>query len=85
MEQTKVESFVESWTNIFIGFPINYAANLAILPWAWDPKNPAMAAFWIGIMFTVISVVRSYFLRRFFNGKRFSQRMAQRIMSWRYG
>jgi hypothetical protein len=83
MEQTRLESLTESWVNVFIGFPINYGANIAILPWAWDPQNPASSAFWIGVMFTVISVVRSYYLRRYFNAKRFSQNLVNKYIAWK--
>lgn len=68
--QTKVGSFVEAWANILVGFTINYCANLVILPMFGLPVTAA-DAFWIGVAFTVISLVRSYVLRRWFNGLRF--------------
>jgi hypothetical protein len=77
VEQTKVESFVESWVNILIGFPINYVANIAVLPFMYNPDKILSSAFWIGVVFTVISVVRSYVLRRCFNGKRFSHKVVE--------
>jgi len=68
--QTKLGSFTEAWANIAVGFTINYCANLAILPLFGLPVT-ASSAFWIGVIFTVISLVRSYVLRRWFNGLRF--------------
>ena len=68
MSQTKFGSFVESWTNIAVGFGVNYGANLVILPLfgfstlTWD-KNLI-----IGAAYTVISLARSFVLRRYFNG-----------------
>lgn len=56
----------EAWTNVAVGYGINFAANLAVLP-LFGFKVTAADAAGIGIIFTVISVVRSYCLRRFFN------------------
>lgn len=66
MSQSKVGSFIESWTNVFIGFGINFFANLLILP-AFGLPLSAGTAFQIGLVFTAISVLRSYVLRRVFN------------------
>lgn len=68
--QTKLGSFVEAWANIAVGFTINYCANLVILP-AFGFPVTAGDAFLIGVIFTVISLARSYVLRRWFNGLRF--------------
>jgi hypothetical protein len=64
MSQTRLGSFVESWANIFIGFAINFAANLLILPlFGFTSLTPAKN-FAIGLLYTVISLARSYVLRR---------------------
>ena len=70
MAQTKFGSFVEAWANIAVGFTINFFANMAILP-LFGFKVSAGSAFEIGLIFTVISLVRSYVLRRWFNGLKF--------------
>jgi hypothetical protein len=70
MAQTKTGSFVEAWANIFVGFSINFVANMLILP-LFGFKVTAGGAFEIGLIFTVISLVRSYVLRRWFNGLKF--------------
>jgi hypothetical protein len=70
MAQTKLGSFVEAWANIGVGFTINFFANMAILP-LFGFKVSAGNAFEIGLIFTVISLVRSYVLRRWFNGLKF--------------
>lgn len=70
MSQTKLGSFTEAWANIAVGFTINYCANLAILP-LFGLAVTASAAFWIGVIFTAISLVRGYVLRRWFNGLKF--------------
>lgn len=66
--QSMRDSMVESWVNIAIGFGINYAANMVVLPLAGLPVS-AGGAFLIGVIFTAISVVRSFAIRRWFNAK----------------
>jgi hypothetical protein len=64
--QKKSHSLAESLFNVLIGFAVSYAANLIVLPW-FGFKVSHSAAFGIGLIFTVISIVRSYVLRRIFN------------------
>lgn len=74
MAQTKFGSFVESWANIFVGFSINFCANLLILPHFGFTSLNASKAFGIGVVFTGISLVRQYVLRRWFNGLKFGNK-----------
>jgi len=62
--QTRLESFIEAWINVFIGFWINFVANLIILPQFGFTSLTLKANFLIGICFTVVSVARSYVIRR---------------------
>lgn len=64
--QSKTGSFIEAWANIVIGFAINFTANMVVLPW-FGFNVTAGQAFGIGLVFTGISLVRSYVLRRVFN------------------
>lgn len=64
--QTRLGSIIESWVNVLVGFAINWTANMLILP-LFGFHIHADEAFHLGLIFTVISVVRSYFLRRVFN------------------
>jgi hypothetical protein len=73
MAQTKLGSFIEAWANIVVGFSINFVANMLILP-LFGFKVSAGGAFKIGLIFTVISLVRSYVLRRWFNGLKFGNK-----------
>lgn len=66
MQQRKIGSLVEAIANIVIGFAINFVANLTILP-LFGFNITAGQAFNVGLIFTVISVVRSYYVRRLFN------------------
>ena len=77
MAQTKFGSFVESWANIAVGFAINFSANLLILPHFGFTSLNASKAFGIGVIFTGISLARSYCLRRWFNGLRWGQTEAK--------
>lgn len=64
-EQTRLESFVEAWINVGIGFGINFTANLLLLPhFAGATRLTLASNFVIGMIYTVISVVRSYAIRR---------------------
>jgi hypothetical protein len=64
--QTRTGAFVEAWANVAIGYGINLAANLAVLP-MFGFNVTIVDAAGIGLIFTVISVARSYFVRRIFN------------------
>lgn len=68
--QTKLGSFVEAWANIAVGFSINFCANLLVLP-LFGFNVHAGQAFGIGLIFTAISLARSYVIRRYFNGLHF--------------
>ncbi len=70
MAQTKLGSFAEAWTNIGVGFAINWCANMVVLPMFGIPMS-GTKAFHIGLVFTAISLARSYVLRRWFNGLKF--------------
>ncbi len=64
--QSRRESIIESWVNIGIGFSINFAANFAVLPLV-GAQVSASQNFWIGCIFTAVSVCRSFVIRRWFN------------------
>lgn len=66
MSQTKKGSFIEALGNTIVGWTVNYIANLLILP-KFGFNVTYSQAFYIGCIFTVISIVRSYVLRRVFN------------------
>lgn len=80
MTQTRAASFVEAWANIAVGFGINWAANMLVLPLFGFHVTGAQA-FGIGVIFTAISLVRSYVLRRWFNGMRWGNRREESKMT----
>lgn len=59
-------SAVEAAVNVFIGYGIAVAATAVILP-AFGYPVRAADAFGISAAFTVVSLARSYVLRRVFN------------------
>ena len=69
MTQTRLGSFIEALVNVLIGFWINFVANLAILPLFGFTSLTLENNLYIGLLYTVISVIRSYAVRRWFNAK----------------
>jgi hypothetical protein len=74
--QSRRSSIIEAWMNVAIGFSVNWLANFAILPLI-GAHFTAGQNFWMGCIYTAISVIRSFAIRRWFNGK--LQQMAQRL------
>ncbi len=68
MNQTRLGSFIEALFNVAIGFAINFVANMAILPLIGFHITPGQNLF-IGVLYTMISVCRSYVIRRWFNAR----------------
>jgi len=68
MTQTRLGSLIEAFINVLIGFGINFAANLVILPlFGYTPS--LWDNFQIGLLYTVVSIARSYIIRRWFNAR----------------
>ena len=68
MPQTRLQSLIEALLNVLVGYGINFVANLLILPlFGFNVTLTQNLA--IGAIFTAISVIRSYTLRRYFNAK----------------
>ena len=59
MTQTRLGSFIEAIINVLIGFGINFTANMFIFPLFGFHITPG-ANLALGLIYTVISVVRSY-------------------------
>lgn len=73
--QSRIQSLIEALLNVAIGFAINFTANLFIFPlFGWEisvSQNLGM-----GVIYTAISIARSYVVRRGFNA--FHARQAAR-------
>ena len=77
--QSKLMSLWESWFNVIVGFGVNYIANLTVLPLFGVYINPIDNIF-IGLIYTLISVCRSYCIRRYMNWKD-ERRLTQKTSS----
>lgn len=66
MSQSRRQSIVETCASTAIGFGIAYVASYCVLPLFGHRVTPA-DNFWITTIFTVISLVRGYYVRRMFN------------------
>lgn len=73
MSQTRTGSIAEAFANILVGFTINYIANLLVFPLFGMHISP-VNNFYMGLIYTVISLARSFILRRYFNGLRFGNK-----------
>lgn len=64
--QKKSHSLIESLINVLIGYFIALAAQLIIFP-RFGIHISMSDNLMIGVLFTIVSIVRSYVLRRLFN------------------
>ncbi len=64
--QTKKQSFLESLTNIIIGYVTALISQLLIFP-LFDIIIPFTDNLLIGLYFTIVSLIRSYLVRRWYN------------------
>lgn len=69
MNQSRTDSFMESLVNIIIGLVVSTIANWLILPTVLGVSMTLGQNVLIGLCFTLISLVRSYVIRRAFNGR----------------
>ena len=66
MSQSRKASLAESLVNVAVGFWVAVAAQLLVLP-MFGLQVSATDNLAIATIFTIISIVRSYLLRRLFN------------------
>jgi len=66
--QTKKQSLTEAISNTAVGFGVSYASTFLIFPLLGIITNAGTNLI-IVIYFTIISILRGYVIRRFFNKK----------------
>ncbi len=66
MGQEKIISLVESIINVIFGYFIAVISQIIIFSF-FDINISLMQNLEIGLYFTIISIIRSYFVRRLFN------------------
>ncbi len=64
--QTRLQSLVEAWANVAIGYFLALLAQMIVFP-LYDIEVTISQNLQIGLIFTAVSIARSYSLRRFFN------------------
>jgi len=64
--QSPKSAILEAWFNILVGFGVNFAANIWLLPLVGAEFNH-LENFFLGWIYTAISIVRQYSVRRWFN------------------
>jgi hypothetical protein len=66
--QSRLHSGIESVANVAIGYLVALASQLLVFP-IYGIHIPIQDNIAIGAWFTLISIARSYTLRRFFTGR----------------
>ncbi len=66
--QSRKNSLIESLTNVFIGYVVALMSQLLIFP-IYGGTFTFEQNLYIGLWFTLVSVVRSYVIRRWFTKK----------------
>lgn len=74
-QQAKIDSVMETVTNVAVGFAVAMVGNAVILPFVFGVHVSAAANVITASLYTVLSIVRQYSLRRLFNGKSVWQAM----------
>jgi hypothetical protein len=64
--QSKTHSMIESITNVVVGYLVALMSQIIIFPF-FGIHATIRDNLMIGLWFTVISIIRSYVLRRIFN------------------
>lgn len=68
MYQTRLSSLIESLLNIAVGYSVAILSQIIIFPF-FGISLPISSHLWIGVWFTLISLIRSYIIRRWFNAR----------------
>lgn len=67
-KQSMKMSFVESMVSTAIGFATSFAGNVIIFH-VMDKHISNTENFWVTVFFTVLSLTRSFLVRRWFNAR----------------
>jgi hypothetical protein len=68
MSQTKKQSFIEANISTAIGFIVSYILSYTVLP-LYRVEQSHSISLQITLIYTIASVFRGYFVRRYFNNK----------------
>ncbi len=73
VKQSRAMSLIESLVNVAVGYSLAVITQLIIFPW-FDLPARVGDALTMGVAFTVVSILRSYILRRIFESLRTTTR-----------
>lgn len=66
--QTKLQSLIEMICNYASGFVVAFLTWHYMIPVFWPHLSvPASQGVWVTVVFTIVSITRSYLWRRLFN------------------
>ena len=65
MKQSQFMSLLEAATNVFVGYLLAIVTQIIVFPW-FGIEATLHEHLTIGMVFVGVSLVRGYFLRRFF-------------------
>ena len=66
--QTPRGAIVEAWTNIAVGFAVNFVANIFLIPMMTGGADLSLESnWWGGWCYTALSIIRQYAIRRWNN------------------
>lgn len=66
--QSKLHSIIEAISNTLVGYVINLGVQIIVYP-LYGATFTLMQNVQLGLIFLVVSLVRSYVIRRYFNKK----------------
>lgn len=64
--QSKKQSLIETLTSVFVGWLTGVILNLTVLP-LFDYNITVTDSLLVSLIFTIVSVIRGYLIRRTFN------------------
>ena len=80
MSQTRLSSFIEQLVNVGIGFWVALLTQMTVFP-AFGIHIDTGTHFEIVLWFTLVSIIRGYLIRRYFNARihKFADTMDRRF------
>jgi hypothetical protein len=80
--QSRTMSLIEAVANVIVGYGVAVAAQMMIFPW-FGLSTTLGQNLQMGLIFTVVSLLRSYLLRRAFNRFALTEKILHRLQRCR--
>ena len=78
MSQTRVVSFIESISNVIIGLGVGIVSQILIFP-IFNINVPIRTNIAIAGWMTLVSILRSYIIRRWFNNSSYNSKFESKL------